>query len=248
LQFTESYPDIDQADTDIYGDAYFAPTIEKRPEREHIFEELLAGVERILGRRGRLLDVGCGEGMLVEVAARRGWHAEGTEISTAMIRYAREERGLTVHHGVLEDLPLERRSYDAIVLNQVLEHTRNPRTTLARAAELLVDDGVVRVDVPNLASFSSWFKNIQSHLKLKSRPWKHYSIGHHFWFFTPHTLEHTVRTAGLSVVRMSAPFAQWGRNGISDRIIDALWARAGLGSCVAVFARPSREQQPTGSA
>jgi hypothetical protein len=46
---------------------------------------------------------------------------------------------------------------------------------------------------------------------LKRHPWKHYSVGHHFWFFTPATLRRTVEAAGLRVVRLRAPAQQWER-------------------------------------
>jgi 2-polyprenyl-3-methyl-5-hydroxy-6-metoxy-1,4-benzoquinol methylase len=237
LQFAETYPEIHDADSGIYGDEYFAPALDKRHERERIFEELLAEIEGVLGRRGRLLDVGCGEGGLIEAAARAGWQAEGTEISSTMIRYANEERGLVVHKGVLEDVPLETRAYDAVVMNHVLEHVRDPQSTLSRVCRLLAPGGLVRVEVPNLASFSSRLKNMQSRLHLKADPWKHYSTGHHFWFFTPQTLRRTVRAAGLAIVRVQAPAAQWGKKSVITRAANAVYSKTLWGGHLVVYAK-----------
>jgi 2-polyprenyl-3-methyl-5-hydroxy-6-metoxy-1,4-benzoquinol methylase len=210
LQFAEAYPSFAQADSEIYDDRYFAETLEKRPLRRRVFYQLLVELESVAGRTGRLLDVGAGEGTLIQSALERGWEAEGTELSSAMVRHARDELGLTVHHGVLENITLPADTYDAIILNHVLEHVKNPRTTLQRVAELLHPRGVVRVEVPNLASFSSRLKKGQSRLKLKKNPWKHYATGHHFWYFTPATLKRTLEAAGLSVIVLSAPARQWG--------------------------------------
>ncbi len=244
IQFAESYPQIETADTMIYGDSYFAEAIEKRRSRERIFTELLGDVESVVGRKGRLLDVGCGEGLLLEVAAGSGWDAAGTEISSAMIRYAREERGLNVHHGVLEDVPLTPGSYDAIILNHVLEHVKNPRSTLSCVSELLSPDGVVRIEVPNLASFSSRVRNVQSKLRLKKNLWKHYSTSHHFWFFEPQTLAATIETAGMSVLSVNAPAAQWGKKSIFAHAANRLYARTLWGGHLVAFARKHRPDRP----
>lgn len=249
IQFAEAYPQIEAADTMIYGDSYFAEAIEKRRSRERIFTELLGDVESVIGRKGRLLDVGCGEGMLLEVAAGSAWDAEGTEISSAMIRYAREERGLNVHHGILEDVPLTPGSYDAIILNHVLEHVKNPRSTLSCVSELLSPSGVVRIEVPNLASFSSRVRNVQRKLRLKKNPWKHYSTSHHFWFFKPQTLAATIEAAGMSILSVSAPAVQWGKKSIFANAANKLYTRTLWGGHLVAFARNHRtDRQETNPA
>jgi 2-polyprenyl-3-methyl-5-hydroxy-6-metoxy-1,4-benzoquinol methylase len=240
IQFAEAYPEIEEADTAIYGDSYFADAKEERRSRERIFSELLGDVEYVLGRKGRLLDVGCGEGLLLEVAAELGWRALGTEISSAMIRYARDERGLEVHDGVLEGVSLPLGSFDAVVLNHVLEHVKNPRTTLSRVRDLLTEDGIVRIEVPNLAGFSSRVRDFQSRHHLKKNPWKHYSTDHHFWYFTPQTLMTTIETAGLSVLSIDAPAVQWGKKGIFARAANKIYERTFWGRHIVAFARRRR--------
>src|SRR3954451_20387756 len=63
---------------------------------------------------GRLLDVGCGHGLLLDEARRRGYEAEGLELSRDAAAYAREVLELRVH-----ELPLDRvdggEGYAAIV-------------------------------------------------------------------------------------------------------------------------------------
>jgi 2-polyprenyl-3-methyl-5-hydroxy-6-metoxy-1,4-benzoquinol methylase len=237
LQFAEQYPEYHEADSDIYSHEYFSPAITESEGRERIFAELLAEIESVLSGTGRLLDVGAGEGSLLKTAVDRGWKAEGTEISSAMVRYAQDHSNLTVHQGAIEDIPLTAGSYDAIVLNHVLEHVKNPRTTLERIAELLSPRGIVRIEVPNVASLSSHLKNAQSRLGLKRDPWKHYSTGHHFWFFTPATLEHCLRSAGLSVVRIASPAKQWGDKSLTDRASNRLYRLTRWGGHIAAYAR-----------
>jgi 2-polyprenyl-3-methyl-5-hydroxy-6-metoxy-1,4-benzoquinol methylase len=242
LQFAEEYPAYEEADEDIYSHEYFSSAIAGREGREKIFGELLTEIESVLAGKGRILDIGAGEGTLVETAAGRGWEAEGTEVSSAMVQYVRDHSKVTVHQGIIEDIPLPEGAYDAIVLNHVLEHVKNPRATLERIAQLLSPRGIVRIEVPNVASLSSRMKNTQSRLGLKRNPWKHYSTGHHFWFFTPATLKRTLRAAGLTVIDISSPAKQWGSKSLIDRMSNGLYQLTHWGGHIVAFARRERAE------
>jgi 2-polyprenyl-3-methyl-5-hydroxy-6-metoxy-1,4-benzoquinol methylase len=236
LEFAERYPDIAMAESAIYPAGYFERALAGEDRRAAIYERLIAGIERRLGRTGRLLDVGAGDGQLVRAAMRRGWRAEGTEVSSAAVEHMRG-RGLAVRHGELESLALPRAAFDAVVLNHVLEHVRDPVSTLAAVRALLAPGGLVRVEVPNLASLSSRVKNVQSRLGLKRHSWKHYSTGHHFWFFTPRTLARTLATAGLAVDELTAPAEQWDARGPADALANALYGLTKWGGHLVASAR-----------
>ncbi|MFQ5600363.1 MAG: class I SAM-dependent methyltransferase [Candidatus Krumholzibacteriia bacterium] len=246
LQFAELYPDFQEADAGIYTAAYFRKAIEEQQKRQRIFSKLLAELESVLHRKGRLLDVGAGEGTLLQVATEQGWQAEGIDVASAMVRHVREELGLVMHHGVLEDVALPERCYDAVIMNHVLEHVKNPVTALQKISRLLRKDGAVRIEVPNLASLSSGAKNVQSRLKLKRNPWKHYSTEHHFWFFTPRTLKTTLETAGLTALRLEAPARQWSERGLLDRLLDSVYGRTRWGGHIVAYARPAGSHSPRG--
>jgi 2-polyprenyl-3-methyl-5-hydroxy-6-metoxy-1,4-benzoquinol methylase len=237
LQFAESYPEIADADATVYTDDYFKPAIEETARRKVIFTELLDELESVLGGMGRLLDVGTGDGALPETAVERGWRAEGTEISTAMIEHARDRSSVVVHPGVLEDIVLDDGAYDAVIMNHVLEHVRDPGTTLRKVARILVPGGFVRIEVPNIASYSSRTKNVQSRLGLKTNRWSHYATGHHFWFFTPDTLRRTLEAAGLAVFRIYTPARQWGRKSALDRLKNSICKKYGAGKHIVAYAR-----------
>jgi len=236
LQFAEDYPEIDDADAGIYGEGYFRTSLEEQERRMRIFDQLVAEVESKIGRKGRLLDVGCGEGTLLLAAVERGWEAEGTEIASVMVHHIREKFGLTVHQGVLEDLGLPAHSFDAIIMNHVLEHVSDPRMTLEKIAELLSPGGMVRIEVPNLASLSNRGRNFQSRFGLKKNPWKHYSPDHHFWFFTPRTLKAALEAAGLSSLSISAPAKQWGELGFFDSLANTLYRSTLWGGHLVAYA------------
>jgi len=236
LQFAAHYPEYTVADAGIYSFEYFEAPIENNAHRERVFGEMLAEIESVHPSRGRLLDIGAGEGTLLSTAAARGWQVVGTEISSAMLEHVRARKNLEIHHGVIEEIDLPEHSFDVVVLNHVLEHVRNPHATLRRIASLLSPSGVVRLEVPNLAGLSSRMKGLQSQLHLKKNPWKHYSTDHHFWFFTPETLARTLDTAGFRVHSMRAPAKQWGRKTLADHLLNGIYQHTLWGRHIVAYA------------
>jgi SAM-dependent methyltransferase len=98
-------------------------------------------------RRGRLLDMGCNRGLLLEAARRQGWEPVGVELSPVSAQRARDDFGLEVY-GSLDDVKqLER--FDLVVAWHVLEHTHDPVGFLRDAASLLRSDGVLALQVPS---------------------------------------------------------------------------------------------------
>ncbi|GMT42423.1 MAG: methyltransferase [bacterium] len=235
LQFVEMYPDIKESILKIYSAEYFKHMIERTVQRKKNFNKLIYQLESILDRKGRLLEIGAGEGTLLQVALERGWEVEGTEISPAAIEHIQNNFPVKMYQGNLEEIPLEPCSYDAVVLNHVLEHVRNPKTTLEKVGKLVRGNGVVRIEIPNIASLSCRLKNVQSRLKLKRNPWKHYGIGHHFWFFTPKTLRNALEAAGLAVMKMETPAPQ--KLKFFGRSLNDIYKQKLLGGALVVFAR-----------
>ena len=237
LRFAERYPDTIVGDTVTYGPEYFRKAIESWEERAAMFDAMVAEIEGVLGHRGRLLDIGAAEGGLLKAAAARGWQVEGTEIADSMVEFVGRELGFTMHLGELEDLALPAGHYDAVVMNHVLEHVRDPVRALRVVKGLLSPGGVLRVEVPNVASLSARIKDAQSRLHLRRRPWGHYSTGHHYWFFTPRTLRRTLEAAGLGVIELRAPARQWAPLGPADRALNRVYRRWPLGGKLAAYAR-----------
>jgi SAM-dependent methyltransferase len=110
----------------------------------------LDAFERLVpAQRRRLLDIGSGPGFFLKTAKVRGWQALGIEPSRQAARHARS-LGLEVAEGFFnaETAPGLGR-FDAIQLNNVLEHVPDPAALLIEARELLEPNGVLCVNVPN---------------------------------------------------------------------------------------------------
>jgi 2-polyprenyl-3-methyl-5-hydroxy-6-metoxy-1,4-benzoquinol methylase len=107
----------------------------------------------VMGRSGRLLDMGSGLGFFVKAAgAHPGWDAYGCEVSPAATKYAREQLGLkTVVCSPPQDVELPRTSFDVITIWDVLDHVPHPDPLLSRAHALLKQDGMLFIRTPNIA-------------------------------------------------------------------------------------------------
>jgi SAM-dependent methyltransferase len=97
----------------------------------------------------RYLDIGCGVGHSVALAAEKGWQALGEEVSEVAVATARA-KGRNV---VLPGTRNHSAQYDVISLFETLEHITDPDPVLAEAVRALAPSGIVFITVPNRASF-----------------------------------------------------------------------------------------------
>lgn len=100
---------------------------------------------------GKLLDVGCGEGIYLDLMQKLGWNVTGVEVDPSAVERARL-RGLLVHHGTLEDQAFTEDEFDVITLNHVLEHVHHPLRLLQECFRVLKPGGIIRIFVPNPVS------------------------------------------------------------------------------------------------
>lgn len=147
-------------------------------------------VERLAGSRpGRVLDVGCGRGLLLAAFRARGWEVQGTELSEASAALPRAA-GIPVHVGPFEAAPWPDAAFDAITMWHVLEHWPDPAVPLAHAARLLRPGGVLLVAVPNFASPEA---------RLTRAGWFHLDVPRHLVHLGPDDLERLLAARGLEV-------------------------------------------------
>ena len=82
---------------------------------------------------GRLLDVGAAGGFVLQGFTAAGWDGHGIEPNRRMAAHAREQLGLDVTEGTLEDLPRDQ-PYDLITMIQVVAHFPDIQRAVAAAA------------------------------------------------------------------------------------------------------------------
>jgi SAM-dependent methyltransferase len=141
-----------------YRESYYRdekPTFLAHAGEDQTWAELaqndrLDAMERLLPpARRRLLDIGSGPGFFLKTAKARGWRVLGIEPSRQAARHARA-MGLEIAEGFFnaETAPGLGR-FDAVQLNNVLEHVPDPAALLIETRALLEPNGVLCVNVPN---------------------------------------------------------------------------------------------------
>ena len=174
---------------DSYITRYEPKRDERRLERRRLRKErAFALIERFI-RPGSLLSVGSGDGLELEVARRRGWTVLGHDLDSGSAADIRERTGMDVLEGPLFDHDLPAASFDCVVMDQVLEHLREPADYLRFVRRLLRPGGVLYVGVPNIGSVASEWQRWMGRIGLKRRTrGRHYDTGHHVLYFTPRVL------------------------------------------------------------
>lgn len=137
---------------------------------------------------GRLLEVGCGAGRLTAAMQRDGWQAEGQDIDADAAENARKTYGINVHLGNLVKLRLLAESYDAIVMNHVIEHLYDPTALIRECRRLLKPGGLLVATTPNPDSFG--------HAKF-GQAWLGLDPPRHLHLFPPSALSSIARMAGF---------------------------------------------------
>jgi SAM-dependent methyltransferase len=97
----------------------------------------------------RILDIGCGLGTYVRRFSDFTNDAFGVDIDAARLRKGAESgvRGLTL--AVSESLPFADEAFDVVLLNEVIEHVRDDRKTVAEALRVTRPGGKVVIFAPN---------------------------------------------------------------------------------------------------
>jgi 2-polyprenyl-6-hydroxyphenyl methylase / 3-demethylubiquinone-9 3-methyltransferase len=102
----------------------------------------------------KLLDIGCGGGVLAEEFASMGCQVSGIDISLRSIQIARTHAaraGLSIeyHVGSATQLSFEPESFDAVSCCDVLEHIHEWKQVIAEAGRVLKPDGLFFFDTIN---------------------------------------------------------------------------------------------------
>lgn len=174
--------------------------------------------------RGRLLDVGCGNGAFLARMKSLGWEAVGVELDEKAANVAKTEFDVDVFIGTLEAADFADESFDVITLSHVIEHIGDPRELLCRCRKLLRKGGRVVVTTPNADSLGH---------KIFQENWRGLEVPRHLMVFSLRTLAQLASEAGLSIgaLRTSArgahAFYLESRLLGAGRWTDDAWPRAG---------------------
>jgi len=150
----------------------------------------------------RVLDIGCGGGLLSEPMARLGAEVVGADAAERNIPVARlhaEQMGLSIdyRHSTAEALAAAGESFDVVLNMEVVEHVADPPGFLAVCRDLLRPGGLMICSTLNRNARSFLLAIVGAEWVMRWLP-----KGTHDWarFITPDELYAMLRAAGLDPV------------------------------------------------
>jgi SAM-dependent methyltransferase len=141
--------------------------------------------------RGKLLDVGCGNGQFLVKMEQLGWETTGVEFDDQAVKVARERFSLNVHGGSLQNANFTSQTFDAITMNHVIEHLLDPIDTLRECYRILKPGGKIVVVTPNIESLGHW---------MFGKCWYALDPPRHLWLFSLGTLRACLELAKFRIV------------------------------------------------
>ena len=167
--------------------------------------QLLSGLGGNHGAHGlSLLDIGCDTGALMSVARDEfGMQVTGLEVSPAAAEVARKQYHLDVRVEEIAELKFPPESFDIITMVDVIEHTADPVTLLARLFPLLRKEGRLYIATSDHdALINALGLMLYQLIGRVSRPLlEKLYIPEHEFYFTRRTLSRLVQQAGFHIVR-----------------------------------------------
>ena len=199
---------VDQGEIDKFSalaHRWWDPTSEFKPL--HAINPLrLDWIKSITNLEGkRVLDVGCGGGILAESLSKAGATVTGIDLSTKALKVAelhQLESGTTVRYRSIsaEDLAKEEpHSYDVVTCMEMLEHVPDPASVVQACAKLCKPDGYLFFSTLNRNPKSYLFAIIGAEYILQLLP-----KGTHQYekFIKPSELAQFTRAADLEVLQL----------------------------------------------
>lgn len=135
----------------------------------------------------KILDFGTGTGYFLNYMKEQGYDVTGIEISDQARNFGKEKFDLDIYHPDKvydDDFP---GGHSFISFWHVLEHVYDPRRILTRLRDLLIDDGVLLIALPNHRSLDA--RTYGTH-------WCAYDVPRHLWHFDADSFKRFAESCG----------------------------------------------------
>lgn len=145
-------------------------------------------------QKGRLLELGVGNGDALKLFSYWGWQAEGIDFDPVAVEHA-VCQGLKVYEGDLFTQKFASDSFDAIFSSHVLEHVPDPEVLIKESLRVLKPGGIFVAVTPNASS--------KLHHFFKSN-WRGLEPPRHLNIFTPKALLMALKNGGFKKIDVAS--------------------------------------------
>lgn len=138
-----------------------------------------------------LLEIGCGNGLSLEVYQNYGLQTRGLEPNGPKL--SKKEKTLGISRNTIKKASYYKNSFDYIVLREVLEHIPNQKQVLSKCREWLKPSGKLIVTVPNTNGL--W-------RRIFKQNWCGYDVPRHLYNYNPKNISFLLKKSGYRIERI----------------------------------------------
>ena len=169
-------------------------------------------VEKFAKKKGKILDIGFGRPIDLEIFQDHGWSSYGTNVVPHVIQVAKKKK-LNAFLGEITDAPYSANYFDVITMWHVLEHLHKPELYIKKAHHLLKKGGLLIIEVPNMKSPVARFFGCN---------WFELDLPNHIYQFTPKALTLLLNNNGFKVEEVTFLSFEQSPFSISQSILNSL--------------------------
>lgn len=148
-------------------------------ENYRYFEGLFQPVvEKIIHykKTGKVLDIGCSSGILLQLLENKGFDVYGIEPNTKAYLTASKKNVGKIFHGILKEFIKNNQvKFDVVIYNHVLEHIENINEEMKLVKSIINKEGVLVIGVPNTDNIIFY---------LRQKYWESLMPNEHIWHFS----------------------------------------------------------------
>jgi len=182
-----------------------ATTLELMTDNKDKLAQCVRLVEDSCGFGGKILEIGCAQGKLLNELKGKGFEVHGIELSRGAAAIGKKQFGLDILTTPVEDREVQTRFrcyFDVVVCIDTLEHVEYPSEFFRAVASILKSGGTFIVSTPNRLSFFGKLGRLLYLCGIHNN----YFLGafynrDHVQIFTPNNLEFLFHRIGMTPVR-----------------------------------------------
>jgi 2-polyprenyl-3-methyl-5-hydroxy-6-metoxy-1,4-benzoquinol methylase len=197
FRFTNPRPEVNAIGDYYKAESYISHTNTSKGLISKIYQEVrkftlknkLNLINRLAPQKGKLLDVGCGTGMFLNVARENGWKVNGIEPDAGAREIAEEINKIKIKEEVLSSFQNE--TFEVITLWHVLEHVHEVNATIDWLKERLSKEGSLVIAVPNHESKDA---------EIYQEQWAAYDVPRHLYHFSQKSIKELFAKHGFELI------------------------------------------------